>query len=76
MTVENKQHIYSVCIVKREYFYVNVKANSGDDAEDIVIETLLNDPNANLDEYFDADEHEVIALDRIKRPSKALKTIN
>lgn len=74
--MENKQHIYSVCIVKREYFYVNVKAYNADHAEEIVIDTLLDDPNVNLDEYFDNDEHEVIALDRIKRPSKALKTIN
>jgi len=76
MIVEKKQHVYWVCIVKREYFYMNVKASSGDEAEEIVIEQLLDDPNVNLDEYFDADEHEVIALDRVKRPSKTLKTIN
>ena len=75
-TPKEKQHIYEVCIIKREYHYVYIKAQSMDDAEEIMINQFLDDPAFDLSDYSDADEFEVIALDRIKKPSKALKTIN
>lgn len=71
-----KQHIYHVCILKREYHYVYIKARSMDEAEEIMINKFLDDPNFDLSDYSDAEECEIVALDRVKRPSKALQTIN
>lgn len=75
-TNKEKQHVYEVCIIKREYHYVYIKAQSMDDAEEIMINQFLDNPAFDLSDYSDAEECEVIALDRIKRPSKALQTIN
>jgi hypothetical protein len=77
ITVDKKQHIYEVCVIKRAYHYVYVKADNMDDAEEIVIDQLLDKPDDEvLEEYLDDSECEVVALDRIKKPSKAIKTIN
>ena len=67
-----KQHIYEVRVTKTEYFYVNVKANSPDEAEDMVIELGLDD----LQEWWDDEEWEVVALERTKTHIEDVKTIN
>ena len=72
--MDKKQHIYRVLIVKRDYHYMNVKANSMDEAEDYVILNQLDDEI--LDFYCDDTEYEVIALEDVKTGLEAVKTVN
>lgn len=75
--MDKKQHIYHVMVVKRDYHHIYVKAFNEDEAEEIVIEQILENPDDSvLDAYWDDSECEAIALERVKKPSKALKTIN
>ena len=75
--MDKKQHIYEVCVEKREYHYMNVRANNREEAEEIVIELILDNPDETvLGQYLDDSECEVTVLDRVKTPSKAHKTIN
>lgn len=70
--MDKKQQVYEVRVTKTEYFYLNVKANSGDEAEDIVLERGLT----NIQDYWDDVEWEVVALERTKTHIEGLETIN
>jgi hypothetical protein len=71
--VDKKQHIYEVRVTKTDYFYLNVKARSGDEAEAIVIELGLE----NLEDYWDDVEWEVAAtIKRTKTHIEGVETIN
>jgi predicted alpha-1,6-mannanase (GH76 family) len=74
MIVEKKQQqqIFEVRVTKTDYFYLNVKANSADEAEDIVIDLGLT----NLQDYWDDVEWEVVALERTKTHIEGVETIN
>jgi hypothetical protein len=72
--VAKKQHIYQILIVKRDYHYMYVKADSMDEAEDYVIENKLDDEV--LEEYWNDSECEVIGLERLKTHLEGVKTVN
>lgn len=72
--MDKKQHVYQILIVKRDYHYMYVKANSMDEAEDYVIEYQLDDEI--LDFYLDDSECEVIGLERLKTGLEDVKTVN
>lgn len=70
--MDKKQQVYEVRVTKTDYFYLNVKANSGDEAEDIVLELGLT----NIQDHWDDVEWEVVALERTKTHIEGLETIN
>ena len=73
-TVDKKQHIYQILIVKRDYHYMYVKADSMAEAEGYVIDNKLDDEI--LDFYLDDSECEVIGLKRLKTGLEDIKTVN
>jgi hypothetical protein len=77
LIVDKKQHIYDMMVVKREYYYMKVKAYSMDEAEETVIKLILDTPDESvLEEYWEDSECEVIGLGSVKKPSETIKTIN
>jgi hypothetical protein len=55
---------YLVRVIKTEYFYVEVKAKDEDEAEIKAVEL----PEDELNSWYDDEEWESIALERIKTP--------
>jgi hypothetical protein len=77
LIVDKKQHIYDMIVVKREYHYMSVKASSMDEAKELVIELILDNPDESiLEEYWDDSECEVMGIGRARKHSEAFKMIN
>jgi tRNA A22 N-methylase len=75
--VDKKQHIYEMIVVKREYHYMKVKASSMDEAEELVIELILDNPDESvLEQYWDDSECEVMGLGVVRKPYEGIETIN
>lgn len=55
---------YLVKVIKTQYFYVEVKAKDEDEAEIKAVEL----PEDEINSWYDDEEWESIALERIKTP--------
>lgn len=55
---------YLVKVIKTQYFYVEVKAKDEDEAEIKAVDL----PEDELNSWYDDEEWESIALERIKTP--------
>ncbi len=55
---------YLVKVIKTQYFYVEIKAKDEDEAEIKAVEL----PEDEINSWYDDEEWESIALERIKTP--------
>ena len=70
----NYKHVYLVKVMKTDYYYVPVKADNADQAEDIVIDAL--DDVFDLEDYYDDSGCEVVCQEGYKTALEGVKTIN